>query len=218
MIKFAILSIFMSLFLISVGFSQNGSDGSYLWNTVQVNYQVNAKYELVFTNRLFFNTQIDRFDLYFFDLTGYRKLNNHFSMGLGIRKLNSYKAEEWNPVNIFWTYGIFYAQAAGMKIKLANRFGYKMLNNNDSQLAFDNISSVDFFTKSTSKIPKPYMAGEVFSELKSMQIQHCRLFGGLHLMQKEHLGIDVFYALWKARSEPDWKAYHVFGLSTKFHV
>lgn len=88
----------------------------------------------------------------------------------------------------------------------------------DSQYAWDNISNLDFFTKSSGKFPGPYLSQELFSELKSMKIQNYRLFGGLHLLQKEHFGIDIYYCYWKARALPDWKIYNVFGLSTKFRI
>lgn len=214
---FAAVFIFF-LFLSHEGYSQFGKDGSYLWNTVQVNHKFNPKYEVVFTNRVFYNHISDRMDFYFFDLTGYRMLTRHFSLGLGLRRIESYKSDRWDPVNVLWTYGIIYAQTVGMKFKIANRFGYKTYRDSESQLALDNISTVDFFTNSKNRIPKPYLLTEVFSELKSMKIQNVRIFTGLHLLKFRSVDFDGFCALWKSNTSSGWKSYNVYGLATKIRI
>jgi hypothetical protein len=215
-----IILFFLILFALAPleGFCQLGNDGSYIWNTIQVNHQFNSKYELVFTNRIFYSDISDRLDFYFLDLTGYRALNKHISMGLGYRRTESYKPDQWNPGNIFWTYGVIYAKTAGIKLKIATRLGYKTFKDIDSQIALDNISTVDFFTNSTSKFPKPYLIEEVFSELKSLKVQNMKLFTGLHLLKGQHFGFDVFYAFWKSNTSSGWKDYNVYGIATKINL
>jgi hypothetical protein len=218
MIKFTGSLIFLLVSVLSGVFARSGSDGSYFWNTVVVNCQLNSKYELTFINKEHYSNQVSRFDFYYLDFAGYRKVNPHLSIGLGYRKSESYKSAQWNPGNNYFLYGIYYASPGSLKLKISNRFGYKTFYQADSQYAWDNISNLDFFTKSSGKLPKPYLSQELFSELKSMKIQNYRMFGGLHLLRKDHFGIDAYYCYWKTRSVPDWKTYHVFGLSTKFHI
>lgn len=199
-------------------FGQLGDDGTYLWNTIQVNHKWGQKYELVFTNRVFYSDISDRLDYYFLDLTGYRTVTKHVSVGLGYRRTETYKTDRWNYGNIYWMYGVIYAKAAGVKFKIANRLGHKSFKEVDSQIAFDNISTIDFFTNSTSKIPKPYVIEEVFSEVKSMKVQNMKLFTGLHLLKKPNFGFDVFYAFWKSNTSTGWKNYNVYGVATKFNL
>lgn len=218
MIKFNNLIIFIFLMFSYPVFSQEEKAGSYLWNTVQVNYKVDSKYELAFTNRFFFNNRIDRVDFYFFDLTGYKSLSRHLSMGLGYRNIHSYKVPEWNSGNLFFLYGIYNAAPGFFKLKIATRLGYKHFKINGSQIGLDNISTIDFFANSARKFPKPYITEEAFSELKSMKIQHLRLFTGLHLLKKEHWGFDVFYARWKSHVTERWENNNIWGIATKLSI
>jgi len=107
---------------------------------------------------------------------------------------------------------------ANLKIKFANRAVYKSFRTADSQIGLDNITNVDFFAGSQSRIPKPYLADELFSELKSMKLQNIRLYGGLHLWKKEHFGIDLFYCYLFANSGNEWKNFNVYGLNTKISI
>jgi hypothetical protein len=199
-------------------FAQEEKAGSYLWNTVQVNYQLKQKYELVFTNRIFYNTQIERMDFYYFDLTGYRTFNRHLSMGLGYRNIHNYKVIDWKSGNLFFLYGIYNANPGFFKLKIATRVGYKHFKTDNSQIGLDNISTIDLFANSARKFPKPYLTEEAFSELKSMKIQHLRLFAGLHLLKKEHWGFDVFYARWKSHVTKSWENNNILGVATKINI
>lgn len=216
--KIILIVLFVIISGIQMVFAQLGNDGSYFWNTIQINRKFNPKYELVFTNRAFYSNISDRLDFYFLDLTGYRTVNKHFSVGLGYRRTESYKTDQWNYGNIYWTYGVIYTRTGGVKLKIANRLGYKSFKDIDSQIALDNISTVDFFTNSTSKFPKPYLIEEVFSELKSLKVQNMKLFAGLHLLKGQHFGFDVFYAFWKSNTTSGWKDYNVYGIATKFNL
>lgn len=216
--KIILILLFVVVSYTQTVFGQLGNDGTYLWNTIQINHKLGQKYELVFTNRVFYSDISDRLDFYFLDLTGYRALTKHFSAGLGFRRTESYKTDQWNYGNIYWTYGVIYAKTGGVKFKISNRLGYKSFKDLDSQIALDNISTIDFFTNSTSRIPKPYVIEEVFSELKSMKIQNMKLFTGLHLLKNPNFGFDVFYAFWKSNTTTGWKDYNVYGIATKFNL
>lgn len=216
--KIILILLFVFVCGTQIVFGQLGNDGSYLWNTVQINHKIGGKYEFVFTNRVFYSNISDRLDYYFLDFTGYRSLTKHFSAGLGYRRTETYKTDKWNYGNIYWMYGVIYAKTGGVKLKIANRLGYKSFKDIDSQIAFDNISTIDFFTNSTSKFPKPYLIEEVFSELKSMKVQNMKLFTGLHLLKGQHFGFDVFYAFWKSNTSSGWKDYNVYGIATKINL
>lgn len=218
MIKFTRLIIFCFMLLQCFVYAQDEGAGSYFWNTVQFNHPIKQNYELVITNRIFYNTQIERMDFYYFDLSGYRTFSRHFSLGLGYRNTHSCKVRNWNSGNLFLLYGIYHANPGFIKLKIATRLGYKQFESDDSQIGLDNISTIDFFANSARKFPKPYIAEETFSELKSMKIQHLRLFTGFHLLKKEHWAFDVFYARWKSHVTETWNNNNIVGVATKFSI
>lgn len=209
--------IFLS-FITPKGFAQLAGDGSYIWNSTGITYTLNDKTEFYFGNKDHYNSQIDRLDYFHFELIGYRKLDEKFSLGLGIRQTESYKSEQWNPGQTYMLYGVYTLNPCDIKIRFANRFVVKTYKTSDTQLGFDNITNVDLFVRSTCKFPKPYLMDEVFSNLNMGKLQGIRLYGGFHVLKKEHFGIDLFYCYWKSRSTADWKNYNVLGLSTKVRI
>lgn len=218
MIKFWSLFILLLFSSVSRSFAQWPDDGSYLWNVVNISYPVNEKTNLLLNFKEQYNNQTDRNDFFHIELTAYRKLSSSFSMGLGYRQTESYKADTWLAGHNYLLYGVFMFSPANLKIKFANRIVYKSFRNTDSQVGFDNITNIDFFAKSKSKIPKPYIGDEVFSELKSMKLQHIRLYFGFHLLKKEHFAFDVFYCDLFVNSELAWKNFNVYGINTKINI
>lgn len=218
MVKFAGLLLFILFFGISASFAQLGSDGSYLWNSTSITYSLNDKTELNFGNKDHYSNQIDRLDYYHFELIGYRKLTSKFSLGLGVRQTESYKLSGWNPGQTYLFYGILFFNPLDLKIKFSNRLTAKVSKTADTQYGLDNISTIDFFTKSKCKFPKPYLMDELFSNLNSGKVQTIRIYGGFHVFKKEHFGIDLYYCNWQARSIADWKGYNVLGISTKVRI
>jgi len=200
------------------GFAQLSADGSYIWNTTSITYSLNDKTELSLGNKDHYSNQIDRLDYYHFELTGYRKLTNQFSLGLGLRQTESYKSNGWNPGQTYLLYGVLFFNPLDMKIKISNRLTAKVSKTVENQYGLDNISNIDFFVHSTCKFPKPYLMDEIFSNINSRQIQTIRIYGGFHVFKKEHIGIDLYYCNWQTRSTTDWKGYNVLGISTKVKI
>jgi len=199
-------------------FAQFSADGSYIWNTTSITYTLNDKTELSLGNKDHYNNQIDRLDYYHFELTGYRKLTNQFSLGLGLRQTESYKSNGWNPGQTYLLYGVLFFNPLDMKIKFSNRLTAKVSKTAETQYGLDNISNIDFFVRSTCKFPKPYLMDEIFSNINSVQIHTIRIYGGFHVFKREHFGIDLYYCNWQTRSTVDWKGYNVLGISTKVRI
>lgn len=213
----ALLVIVLALFSPEV-FAQFAGDGSYFWNSTSITYSFNDKTELVLSNKDHFSNQINRFDYFHVDLIGYRKLSRKFSLGAGFRQTETYKSEKWNPGQTYFLYGVCFFSPWDIKIRFANRLAAKTYKISETIYALDNVSNVDFFTKSANKIPKPYLMDEIFSNLKLGRVQTIRLYGGFHLFKKAHFGIDLYYCYWKTRSTAAWRNYNVLGLSTKFRI
>jgi hypothetical protein len=219
MAKIKGLLLLMFVFVISDCFAWMGSDGSYFWNSTGITYSLNDKTELYFGNKDHYSNQSNSLDYYHFELIGYRKLSKQFSIGLGIRQTENYKSNGWNPGQTYMFYGVYLYNPWNMKIKFANRLTTKFSKTADNQYGLDNISNIDFFTKSKWKFPKPYLADELFSNLNSGKVQTIRIYGGFHVLKKENWGIDLFYCNWQTRSTAaDWKAYNVLGISTKVKI
>ena len=199
-------------------FAQLSADGSYIWNTTSITYTLNDKTELSLGNKDHYNNQIDRLDYYHFELTGYRKLTNQFSLGLGLRQTESYKSNGWNPGQTYLLYGVLFFNPLDMKIKFSNRLTAKVSKTAENQYGLDNISNIDFFVRSTCKFPKPYLMDEIFSNINSGKIQTIRIYGGLHLLKMKYFGLDLYYCYWRAHSGPIWNAYNVLGISIKVRI
>jgi hypothetical protein len=212
-VKFTVLLLFLVVFGFQKCFSQLGSDGSYLWNSIGVTYSLNDKTDISFGNN-----RINRLEYYHFELIGYRKLTKSFSLGLGIRQTENYKSNGWNPGQTYMFYSVLLFDPLDMKIKFANRVTTKVSKTAANQYGLDNISNVDFFERSTCKFPKPYLMDEVFSNFNVGKVQTVRIYGGFHVVKRKNLGIDLFYCYWTTRSTADWKDYNVLGISTKVKI
>ena len=216
--KFNGLLLLLFLFSLSDCLAQLNPDGSYFWNSTGITYSFNDKTELSFGNKDHYSNQINRLEYYHFELIGYRRLTEKFSLGLGLRQTENYKSDKWNPGQTYMFYGVYLLNYGNIRIKFANRLTAKVNKTTDTQYGLDNISNVDLFEHSVCKLPKPYLADEIFSNFNSEKIQTIRIYGGLHLLKKEYMGIDIFYCYWKSRSTAEWKNYNVLGISTKVHI
>jgi len=217
-INFKLTAFILLLFMIKSGFSQIGSDGSYFWNSTGVSYAINDKYELSFGNKDHYSNQLNHMDYMHFELIGYRKITNRFSLGLGARQTENYKSNSWVSGQTYMFYGVLLFNPLDMKIKFANRLTAKVSKSAETQYGLDNISNIDFFTKSTSKFPKPYLQDEFFSNFNTQRVQTIRFYSGFHLIKKSHWGFDLYYCYVQSRSTADWKYYNVLGIGTKFKI
>ena len=216
--KITVLFLIFLAVGIPKGFTQFAGDGSYFWNSTSITYSFNDKTDLVFGNKDHYSNQTNRFDYMHFEVIGYRKLSDKFSLGLGLRQTETYKSDRWNPGKTYMFYGVYVFNPLDIKIKFANRLVAKTYKISDTQYGFDNITNFDFFTQSANKLPKPYLMDEIFSNIGLKKVQTIRLYGGFRLFQKKHWGVDIYYCYMKTRSTAEWSDYNVFGLSTKVRI
>lgn len=216
--KNTILLIFFLSLTAFTSFSQIGSDGSYLWNSMNITYSVSPKTQLVLANKDHFNNQIGRLDYYHFDFTVYHEIVRNFSLGLGLRQNETLKSGNWTPGNAYFFYGVYNFSPANIKIKFSNRLALRTFRISETQYTFDNNTILDFFSKSNSIIPKPFLQDELFTNLKAEKIQTLRLYGGIHLLKKLHWGMDLYYCYTAIRPLWIWKEYNILGLNTKFKI
>lgn len=217
-LKIKVVLLFLLLFSFLNVFSQWGSDGSYYWNSTGITYSINNKYELYLGNKDHYSNQIDRLDYFHFELIGYRKITDRFSLGLGARQTENYKSDKWNPGQTYMFYGVLSFNPLDIKVKFANRLTAKVNKTTDTQYGLDNISNIDFFTKARCKFPKPYLGDEIFSNFNTKRVQTVRIYSGFHVIKKEHWGIDLYYCYVQTRSTAEWKYYNVLGIGTKVKI
>ena len=191
-VKFTGLLLFLTIFGFSNCFAQLGSDGSYLWNSTSITYSFNDKTELAFGNKDQYSNQIDRLEYYHFELIGYRKLTSKFSLGLGVRQTESYKSGGWIPGQTYLFYGILFFNPFDMKIKFSNRLAAKVSKTTDTQYGLDNISTIDFFTKSKCKFPRPYLMDELFLEFKFRKGSNRFEYTEVFICSKKNIGELTF--------------------------
>jgi len=218
MIKITGFIIILFAFCSSDGFAQFTSDGSYLWNSTSITYSVNDKTDLVISNKDHYSNQNDHLDYFHFDLIAYHKISKKFTLGLGFRQTESFKSNRWNPGQTYMLYGVYFWHSDNMLVKVANRIVSKTYKAWDTQYGLDNITSIDFFVRSTNKLPKPYLMSELFTNINFQKVQTARLYGGFRLIRSKYLGIDIYYCYQKTRPTWEWKGYNVFGVNTKVRI
>ena len=216
--KFFYLIIIVIIFTSRSGFAQFASDGSYLWNSTSISYSPDTKTEIVLANKDHYSNQINHMDYYHFDLAAYRLITRTFSVGLGIRQSESFKATSWNPGNAYFLYGVLSFNPGPIKIKFSNRIALRTSRNAETLYTFDNNTVVDFFVKSVNRIPKPFLQDEIFTNLNQGKIQTVRYYGGFHILKVTHFALDLYYCYQKTRPSWVWKYYDTFGLSAKFKI
>ncbi|MFY9150915.1 MAG: DUF2490 domain-containing protein [Prolixibacteraceae bacterium] len=216
--KFTFLLFILPVFFFQEVNAQFAADGLYLWNSTSLCYSANKKTELVLSNKDHFSNQIDHLDYFHFELTAYRALTTNFQLGLGYRQTESYKTSSWSPGSTYLFYTVYNFHPADISIRFANRLAVRTYKISDTQYTFDNITNVDFFAHSTSKIPKPFLNDEIFTNLNHQKVQTIRLYTGLHLLKFQHLAFDLYYCYQKTRPSWEWKNYNIWGISTKFRI
>lgn len=218
MIKLTELIFILFAFCSSEGFAQFASDGSYIWNSTSITYSLNDKTDLVISNKGHYSKLNDRLDYFHFDLIAYHKINEMLSLGMGFRQTESFKSNSWNPGRTYMLYGVYFWHPDNVIVKFSNRLVSKTYKASSTQFGLDNITNIDFFIRSTNKLPKPYLMSELFTNINFQRVQTMRLYGGFHLFRNEHFGIDIYYCYQKTRPNWEWKDYNVFGVNTKVRI
>lgn len=218
MIKLTGLIFILFTFCSSVGFAQFASDGSYIWNSTSITYSVNDKTDLVISNKGHYSNLNDRLDYFHFDLIAYHEITDNLSLGMGFRQTESFKSNSWNPGRTYLLYGVYFWHPDNMIVKFANRLVSKTYKASSTQYGLDNITNIDFFVRTTNKLPKPYLMSELFTNINFQKVQTMRLYGGFHLFRNEHFGVDIYYCYQKTRPGWEWKDYNVFGVNTKVRI
>lgn len=218
MMKITGLILILVAFYSCNGFAQLASDGSYLWNSTSITYSVNDKTDVVISNKDHYSNQNDQFDYFHFDLIAYHKISEKLSLGLGLRQTESFKSNRWNPGRTYLLYGVYFLHPDNMIVKIANRLVSRTYQASNTQYGLDNITSIDFFVRSTNKLPKPYLVCELFTNINFQKVQTARLYGGFHLFRSKYFGIDVYYCYQKTRPNWEWNGYNVIGLNTKVRI
>lgn len=218
MIKITGLFLILFAFCCSDGFTQLANDGSYIWNLTTITYSVNDKMDLVISNKDHYSNQIHKLDYFHLDLIAYHKISEKFSLGLGIRQTESFKFNSWNPGQTYMLYGVYFFHVDNIIVKFANRLVSKTYKTSNTQYGLDNITNIDFFVRSTNKFPKPYLMGELFTNINFQKVQTIRLYGGFHLFKNKYLGVDIYYCYQKTRPAWEWKDYNVLGVNTKVRI
>jgi hypothetical protein len=218
MIKCSIqLFVFLAIFTLN-GFGQLNNDETYLWNSTGINFSLGDKTEFILSNKDHFNVKTGHLDYFHFDLAGYRKLSDHYSLGLGIRLNETYKSNLWNRGGAYMFYGVYTGIHGNIKIRFANRVAVRTFKISETLFTFDNITNIDFFVRSVSKWPKPYLMDEIFTNIEYRKIQTIRLYGGFHMLKLKKIGVDLYYCYQKARPLWVWKDYNIVGINTKFRI
>lgn len=212
------LLLFASLLLLLGGqqvFSQEKRD-FYLWNTTYLQARLSSQYSFRLSAKVQYLTSDDLREMTYLDAAVSRKMNDWLNLGLAFRttqhkKLTSDKME-YRPqlvTTMNWT-------SSKIKFSTTNRPEYLMFSEGDNYGRVYHNIFVHF--SSFEKWPKPYLGEELFTKLNSDQLHLARIYGGLHVLERQHFRVDVYYVWQQLKVSGQWRGADVAGLNLHFSI
>ncbi|MGD9931315.1 MAG: DUF2490 domain-containing protein [Mangrovibacterium sp.] len=208
------------MLLLSVFVRTNGQENSnfYLWNTTSVVAGLSPKSSLELSVKTHYLPSDNFRDMTYADLAVGRKLNSWFQLGLAFRvsqmpKETGDDVYEYRPQFVTKVSATTHA----VKFRTTNRLEYLSFNLGEAFFRYYHNLFVDF-PALAPKLPKPYLGEELFTKLNGNGLHLGRLYGGLHVWESDHVGVDLFYVWQKLKSAGYWKEADVLGLNLKFKI
>lgn len=188
----------------------------YLWNTTYLYVPLRPQYNLRLSAKVQYLSQEDLREMTYLDLSVSRKMNNWLNLGLAFRtsqhqKLTGEKME-YRPQLV----STMHWSSSKIKYSTTNRPEYLMFSEGDSYGRFYHNIFVHF--SSFGKWPKPYLGEELFTKLNGEQLHLARIYGGLHVLERKHFRVDVYYVWQQLKVSGQWRGADVAGLNLHFLI
>ncbi len=188
----------------------------YLWNTTYFYVPLSSQYNLRLSTKVQYLTGDDLREMTYLDLSVSRKMNNWLNLGLAFRTTQHQKVTsekmEYRPQLV----STMHWSSAKIKYSTTNRPEYLMFSKGDSYGRFYHNIFVHF--SSFGKWPKPYLGEELFTKLNGEQLHLARIYGGLHVLERKHFRVDVYYVCQQLKVSSQWSRSDVAGLNLHFLI
>ena len=199
------------------GYCQDNDTRLFIWNTSNIRIKLDESNGMKISMKNQYQTNNDLRDMTYVDASYAHKINEWLKLGAAIRRCQYIKSEgdliEYRPQFITNVTAI----DKGLKLTSINRIAYRYF-----KIASDHVRYYHnvylHFPSLLKSIPRLYIAEELFTQLNETGLHIKRLYGGLHLLEKNWLRMDLFYVYQKLKSVNKWKTDEVVGLNLTFSI
>jgi hypothetical protein len=211
----SILSFVLSLVIGQALCAQEGRDLQ-LWNTLSVQGRINQSYDFKISTKTQYLVNEQHRDVTYLDLAAYRKMNNWLKLGAAFRVSQLVKEHgdivEYRPQLI----SAIYLKSKNIQYQTTNRIEHRSFSEGPSHFRYYHNIFVHF--PSIAHLPKVYVGEELFTKFNAENLFLGRIYGGLHLLDRGHFGIDVYYVWQKLKVDKEWQGANVLGLNLNYRL
>jgi len=209
--------LILILFVCSVfpAFTQD-SRSTYLWNTTSVVIGMERS-SLCFSTKTHYSASDDTREMTYLDCSFSRTMNAWLKLGAAFRFTQSPKESgdvyEYRPQFVTTICN----NQHQIKYRSTNRLEHRSFNKGESHFRYYHNLFVDF-PALLPKFPKTYVGEELFTKLNGEGLHLARFYGGLHIYEKQHFAVDLYYVFQKTKTVEEWLDSDVFGLNLIFKI
>jgi hypothetical protein len=193
--------------------AQDGHD-FYLWNTLSAYGRINQSYDFRISSKTQYLINEQQRESTYLDLAVYRKMNNWLKLGLAFRASQIVKESgniaEYRPQLI----STMYFAPKAIKYQSTNRIEHRSFSEGSSHFRYYHNIFVHF--PSVANLPKVYVGEELFAKLNAENVHLGRIYGGVHLLDHNRFGIDVYYVWQQLKVDKEWQRANILGLNLNY--
>ena len=216
--RFLCLGIFLLIVLFAhQAFAAFGDGDFQYWNTEQISWKVQEKWQISAEEEFRFGSSAGRFYYQHTDITlKYSGMADWFDIAAGYRLVYENKGQgKWAYENRPQFEGIFKMDLWDLKLSDRNRFEWRFPENKTSRWRYRNKLTFALPLKISELNFKPYVADEIFVDFKEGELNRNRLYGGIEFKLLKHLTFDIYYLWESTKSGKHWVNYNVLGTKLK---
>jgi hypothetical protein len=138
-----------------------------------------------------------------------------FEYGAGFRVAKANLYPGWFQENRTMIIANFTKEHNQFSFKYSNRFEYRAFQNNLHHFRYRQEFKVEF-PSLTNWGMRFYTSEETYFKLNDIGFHTARIYGGLSVVQKEHVKLKTYYALEKYKLFKNWATSDIVGLNMSF--
>lgn len=198
-----------------VTFGQESRD-FHLWNILTVQGRINESYDFRISSKTQYIASEQVRDNTYLDLGVFRKMNSWLRLGAAFRALQLVRATgniaEYRPQLV----STIHLKSKNIKYQTTNRLEHRSFSEGDPHFRYYHNIFVHF--PSFAKLPAIYAGEELFTKLNAESAHLARIYGGLHLLESDHFGIDIYYVWQQSKVNKEWYGSDVLGLNLTYKL
>lgn len=188
----------------------------YLWNTINLQVKLSELYDMKISTKTQYLADENKRESTYMDFSLYRKMNGWLRLGAAFRTAQHVKAGadvyEYRPQLIT----AISLKSKAFRWQTMNRLEHRGFSTGGGYYRYYHNSFAHVPTP--ARWPKPYLGEELFTKLNADGLHIARLYGGLHVVQRDRFLVDFFYVWQHMKASEEWQESHVLGLNLTFRI